>query len=114
MFLMKGIPIIFRGFFRSLDASIGLNLIQDSNGDNIPASWKIVERSKPQNYVNFANQGGNTSSISFRSSIGKERLIQFYYNPDRITSISIPGAAISELPAVKFAFVDPLVLIQTD
>ena len=104
MFLMKGIPIIFRGFFRSLDASIGLNLIQDSNGDNIPASWKIVERSKPQNYVNFANQGGNTSSISFRSSIGKERLIQFYYNPDRITSISIPSAAISELPKVKFAF----------
>lgn len=101
---MKGIPIIFRGFFRSLDASIGLNLIQDSNGDNIPASWKIVERSKPQNYVNFENQGGNTSSISFRSSIGKERLIQFYYNPDRITSISIPSAAISELPTVKFAF----------
>jgi len=104
MFLMKGIPIIFRGFFRSLDASIGLNLIQDSNGDNIPASWKIVERSRPQNYVNFENRGGNTSSISFRSSVGKERLIQFYYNPDRITSISIPSAAISELPAVKFAF----------
>ena len=102
MFLMKGIPIIFRGFFRSLSASISLNLIQDSNGVNIPASWKIVERSKPQNYSNFENQGGNTSSISFRSTVGKERLIQFYYNPEKITSISIPSAAISELPAVKF------------
>lgn len=103
MFLMKGIPIVFRGFFRSLDATIGLNLIQDQNGINIPASWKIVERNNPSRFVNFKDRGGNTSSISFRSVIGKERLIQFYYNPDNITSISIPTAAISSLPAVKFA-----------
>ena len=103
MFLMKGIPVVFRGFFKSLDASIGLNLIKDKNGANVPASWKIVERTKPQNYVNFKNQGAETSSIAFRSSVGKERLIQFYYNPDNITSISIPSANINQLPAVKFA-----------
>lgn len=103
MFLMKGIPIVFRGFFKNLDASIGINLIKDKNGVNIPASWKIVERSKPQNYVNFRNQGAETSTIAFRSAVGKERLIQFYYNPDNITSISIPAANISQLPAVKFA-----------
>lgn len=103
MFLMKGIPIIFRGFFRSLDASIGLNLIPDGQGGSIAASWKIVERNKPQNYVNFENQGGNTSSIAFRSSVGKERLIQIYYNPDNITSLAVPSANISELPTVKFA-----------
>ena len=100
---MKGIPIVFRGFFRSLDASISLNLIQDQNGIDIPASWKIIERNNPSRYVNFKNKGGNTSSISFRSVVGKERLIQFYYNPDKITSILIPSAAISTLPEVKFA-----------
>jgi len=105
MFLMKGIPIIFRGFFRSLSASIGLNLIPDGQGGSIPASWKIVERSRPQNYVNFEDEGAETSSISFSSSVGKERLIQIYYNPDRITSISLTSANISALPAVKFSAV---------
>jgi len=108
MYLMKGIPIVFRGFFRSLDASIGLTLINDVNGNPIPASWKIVERNNTNNYVNFRNQGGTTSSISFRTSVGKERLIQFYYNPDNITSISIPSANISTLPAVKFKEVTSL------
>ena len=108
MYLMKGIPIVFRGFFRSLDASIGLILINDTNGNPIPASWKIVERNNTNNYVNFRNQGGTTSSIAFRTSVGKERLIQFYYNPDNITSISIPSANISTLPAVKFKEVTSL------
>ena len=98
VYLMKGIPVVFRGFFRNLNADIKINLI-----NNIPASWKIVERNNTNAYSNFANLGGTTSSLRYRASSGKERLIQFYYNPDNITSIVINSANIFELPAVRLA-----------
>ena len=97
LYAMKGIPIIFTGFFRNINASIGLTSLINST----PASWKIVETNNPARYVNFKNQGGTTSSIRFRSSSSRERNIQFYYNPDNISSITIPGAGIAELPEVR-------------
>ena len=94
---MKGIPLIFTGFFRDLDVSINLtNLINDT-----PASWKIVETGNANNFVNFRNIGGILSRIQFRSSISRERYIQFYYNPDNISTITLTSANITELPAVK-------------
>jgi Leucine-rich repeat (LRR) protein len=97
LYAMKGIPLIFTGFFRDLDASISLTSL--INGTS--ASWKIVETGNANNFVNFANQGGTTSSINFRSSISRERYIQFYYNPDNISGITLTSANIAELPAVK-------------
>ena len=97
LYAMKGIPLIFTGFFRDLDASITLNSL--ING--ITASWKIVETENENNFVNFRNRGNTTSSIQFRSSIARQRNIQFYYNPDNISGITITSANISELPAVK-------------
>jgi Leucine-rich repeat (LRR) protein len=97
LYAMKGIPLIFTGFFRDLDASISLTTL--INGTS--ASWKIVETGNANNFVNFANQGGTTSSINFRSSISRERYIQFYYNPDNISGITLTSANIAELPAVK-------------
>jgi len=97
LYAMKGIPLIFTGFFRNLNASIGLtSLINDTS-----ASWKIVETANPNNFTNFANKGNTTSSIKFRSSVSRERYIQFYYNPDNISKITITSANITELPAVK-------------
>lgn len=97
LYAMKGIPLIFTGFFRDLGASISLtSLINETS-----ASWKIVETANANNFVNFANQGGTTSSIDFRSSISRERYIQFYYNPDNISGITLTSANIAELPAVK-------------
>jgi Leucine-rich repeat (LRR) protein len=98
LYAMKGIPLIFTGFFRDLGASISLTTLINNN---TPASWKIVETANANNFVNFANQGGTTSSINFRSSISRERYIQFYYNPDNISKITLTSANISELPAVK-------------
>lgn len=97
LYAMKGIPLIFTGFFRNLNASIGLtSLINDTS-----ASWKIVETANPNNFTNFANKGNTTSSIKFRSSVSRERYIQFYYNPDNISKITLTSANITELPAVK-------------
>ena len=97
LYAMKGIPLIFTGFFRDLDVSINLtNLINDT-----PASWKIVETGNANNFVNFRNIGGILSRIQFTSSISRERYIQFYYNPDNISTITLTSANITELPAVK-------------
>ena len=99
LYAMKGIPIIFKGFFRSLDASIILTGLISG----IPPSWKIVETGNVNAYSNFSNVLSTlTSSISYRASVSRERFIQFYYTPDNIARVSIPSANISELPAVKF------------
>ena len=103
VYLMKGIPLIFRGFFRNLNADIEISQI-----NNIPASWKIVERDNPNAYVNFANLGSSLSQLRFRSSRSKERFIQFYYNPDNIKKITLTGAQLEELPAVKLAILTEL------
>ena len=100
LYAMKGIPLVFRGFFRNFDASIVISQI-NVGGTNIPASWKIVETGNSNNFVNFADQGGVTSSISFRSSRSRERNIQFYYNPDNIRQITLQSAGIDTLPATK-------------
>lgn len=97
LYAMKGIPLSFTGFFRDLDVSINLtNLINDT-----PASWKIVETGNANNFVNFRNIGGILSRIKFTSSISRERYIQFYYNPNNISKITLTSANIAELPAVK-------------
>ena len=98
LYTMKGIPVVFKGFFRNLNAEVKLtSLIND-----IPASWKIVETGNANRYSNFRNQGGTTSSIRFRSSTSRERFIQFYYNPDNISEITVTSANIASLPPVRF------------
>ena len=97
LYAMKGIPLIFRGFFRNLDATIKLTGL--INGT--PASWKVVETGNANNYVNFANKDGQTTSISFRSSRSRERNVQFYYNPDNISQITIQSSGIDTLPVTK-------------
>jgi len=97
LYAMKGIPLVFTGFFRNLDATITLrNLIGGT-----PASWKIVNTANANDFVKYTNQGGSSSTINYRSSISRERYIQFYYTPDEISSITINSANISSLPVTK-------------
>jgi len=52
LYAMKGIPVIFTGFFRNVDAEVNLlSLI-----DNISASWKIVETGNANNFTNYADK----------------------------------------------------------
>ena len=97
LYAMKGIPLVFTGFFRNLDATITLTSLISGT----PASWKIVNTSNANDFTSYANQGGTSSTINYRSSISRERYIQFYYNPDNISSITINSANISALPVTK-------------
>ena len=102
LYAMKGIPLVFKGFFRNLDAEIKFNYI-NIGGENIKASWKIVETGNANLYTNYVNKGTNTSFINYRSPVSRERFIKFYYNPNKITSIQIRNANIKELPAVRLS-----------
>jgi len=97
LYAMKGIPLVFRGLFRNLDATIVLTGL--INGT--PPSWKVVETGNANNYVNFPNKDAQTSTISFRSSRSRERNLQFYYNPDFISQITIQSSGIDTLPVTK-------------
>tara|TARA_A100001388_G_scaffold10336_1_gene7253 strand:+ start:16 stop:1944 length:1929 start_codon:yes stop_codon:yes gene_type:complete len=92
---MKGIPLVFKGFFRNLNASA----VVDSSVTR--ASWKIVETANENLYTNYVNQGSTTSSISYRSPISRERFIKLYKNPNEIQQITIRSANLRELPATK-------------
>ena len=102
LYAMKGIPLVFKGFFRNLDAEIKFNYI-NIGGQNIKASWKIVETGNANLYTNYLNKETNTSFINYRSPVSRERFIKFYYNPNKITSIQIRNANIKELPAVRLS-----------
>ena len=103
LYAMKGIPLIFKGFFRNLDASIEINYVAPPKG-----SWKIVETANENLFTNFENKGESTSSINYRSPISRERFIKFYYNPDKILKIRIRSANIKELPATALSSCDEL------
>ena len=98
LYAMKGIPVVFRGFFKNLDATIRLTSL--ING--VPASWKIVEVGRTSSFSNFKNVGNTTSTINYRSTSTREMDILFYYSPDRISSITINSANISSLPKSLF------------
>jgi len=93
LYAMKGIPLIFEGTFRNLNAQAKITQI-----GQIKASWKIIEVDNPNRYSIFENQGEVASDIAFRSSRTRRRYIQFYYNPDNITSLKIPSAGIADFP----------------
>tara|TARA_A100001391_G_scaffold57584_1_gene35295 strand:- start:53 stop:2626 length:2574 start_codon:yes stop_codon:yes gene_type:complete len=97
LYAMKGIPLVFKGFFRNLDASAVVQI----SGDKKPASWKIVETANENLFSNYSNQGGVTSSISYRSPVSRERFIKLYKNPTEIEQITIRSANIRELPATQ-------------
>ena len=97
LYATKGIPLVFTGFFRNLDATISLTSLIGGT----PASWKIVNTENSNDFTSYANQGGTNSTINYRSSASRERYIQFYYNPDNISEITINSANISSLPNTK-------------
>lgn len=95
LYAMKGIPVVFTGFFRNVTATIQLTSLVN----NIPPSWKVVDVSNTNSFANFRNAG---STINYRATLSRERNIQFYYNPDNISSITINSAGISRFPETIF------------
>ena len=103
-YAMKGIPLSFRGFFRSFNGQISVNTITVGS-NQIQPSWKISR----------VDGGGSssfpdTSSCSFSSVRSRERLISLYYPANKFTSITLPSANIFEIPAAVFSGLNTLEL----
>ena len=98
LYAMKGIPLAFRGFFRSLDnIECTVSTIVTSRG-NISPSWKVVRVDNRNDFSNYVNQNIGR----YRSSRSRERFIELYYPADKILSIKAQSANIEEIPVAKF------------
>lgn len=91
-YAMKGIPLEFDAFFRS--GSFRIN-VSRPEGAPLP-SWKIIDQDSAgsvRRYTNVAvNFTGSLSDITARP-----RKMQFFYNPSRITQISMSNLQISNI-----------------
>jgi len=97
VYAMKGIPLIFRGFFRNFDATIGLSGVSGSNR----VSWRVVPLDGSDE-EKFANLGTTTTSrLRYNSPFSKERFVEIYFNPNNIASIIFPRTNINEIPNIR-------------
>lgn len=114
LYTMKGIPIQFRGFFRSVrNLRVDYNIL-----GNIEPSWIIRNRNTNQEIVfedRSSGSGPNRESrVSVFDSRQSERDIEFYYPVDSITRIDLNQARIFELPAVKIPNLNVLNIVNGD
>ena len=91
LFAMKGIPLVFKGFFRDVNATISR-----INIGNIRPTWRIQEVNNLSKKTDFVNR--NANNIFYRGTVGTERFIKYYYNPNNVTTIQIQNAGITEIP----------------
>jgi hypothetical protein len=114
LYAMKGIPVRFRGFFRSVrNLQINFNIL-----NNLRPSWIIrnIENDREYVYNNRISGSGSArqSIVSLFDSTARERDIEFYYPVDSITGIILNNANIYELPAVKLNNLLNLSLVNSD
>jgi Leucine-rich repeat (LRR) protein len=114
LYAMKGIPIRFRGFFRSVrNMQINFNIL-----NNLRPSWIIRNTDNDQESV-FQNRisGSGTnrqSTVSFFSSSAKQRDIEFYYPVNSITSITLDNTNVYDVPNVELTNLASLSLVNSD
>lgn len=92
-YVMKGIPVEFDAFFKNASFSIAVNI-----GTNDPSpSWEIENVNEDILYDNYENVSAD-QEILFLDSLSKKRKLRFYYNPSKITRISMNNMNIEEFP----------------
>ena len=106
-YAMKGIPCIFEGYFRNISGSCEFAAISGQSG--LLPSWLIVEANNRNNQTTFENQ----KSFNFNSVRSRERNIELYYPPDKITQLNLNDISISSLPSSKFDILTKFYLSNT-
>ena len=96
-YAMKGIPLIFRGFFRNADIDIRLSSYVANNSR---VSYKI-RPTDGTSVEKFQDVGSLRALLQYRSPFAKERDIEVYYDPRNINYISLNRIGIQQLPAIK-------------
>jgi hypothetical protein len=109
LYAMKGIPLVFRGFFRNATLSANINQL-----GTIRPSWTITNISNNAEFVYENRLSGSLSQIIFTDSTARERDIRFFYPVDRITSLVLPSVTLIELPSVNLTSLVTLNISSND
>lgn len=109
LYAMKGIPLIFKGFFRNASISAVVNVLS-----GIRPSWTIKNTDNNLEFVYENRLSGSTSSVTFSDTSAKERDISFYYPVDRITQLSLPSINLFRLPSVVLPNLNTLSIQNND
>jgi len=104
IFVMKNLPLIFEGEFRSLDINVELF----TNGFT---SYRIFYVDDPLLTLSFENVGGESteSILEVSDTLTRRKNIEIYHNPLNYKTIILKNAGIRELPA---ATIDNLVKLD--
>jgi len=93
-YAMKGIPLVFKGFFRNLDSD--LRLVNRG-----AVSWRIVNNTAEYLTREYENVGGSDTTRSFlryRDTRAASKNIEIYHNPNNIRTLPLYAVGIEELP----------------
>lgn len=93
-YVMKGIPVEFDAFFKNASFFIRVNV---GTNDPLP-SWEIENVNENILYDNYENVSPG-QEILFFDSRAKKRKLRYYYNPSKITRISMNNMNIEEFPS---------------
>lgn len=93
-YAMKGIPVEFNAFFKNASFSIRVDI--ETNDPN--PSWEIENTDENVLYDNYENVSQD-QEILFFDARAKRRKLRYYYNPSKITRISMNNMNIEEFPS---------------
>lgn len=98
-YAMKGIPLVFEGFFRDFNSD--LRLI--SRG---AVSWRITNNTATYLSRDYENVGGVSTTRSFlryRDTGAASKNVEIYHNPNNILTLPMSSIALEQLPAANLA-----------
>lgn len=108
LYAMKGIPLIFEGFFRNYDTTVELL----TSG---AVSYRIVDVNNPVYTREFPNVGGTSttsSTLIFRETAAKRRDVEIYHNPNNIKTLNVSNIGLEKLPAAELPGLQSLNLFR--
>jgi hypothetical protein len=96
-YAMKGIPLVFKGFFRNFNSDLRLN----SAG---AVSWRVVNNTASYLTREYENVGGSNTTRSYlryRDTRASSKDIEIYHNPNNIRTLPLNAVGIEKLPLAR-------------
>jgi hypothetical protein len=93
-YAMKGIPLVFKGFFRNFNSDLRLN----SAG---AVSWRVVNNTASYLTREYENVGGSNTTRSYlryRDTRASSKDIEIYHNPNNIRTLPLNAVGLEKLP----------------
>ena len=95
-YAMKGIPLVFDGFFRT--ATFDYTITRNATQKKASITLEFLDTNE---ITTWEDQNSNSASINMPDFKARPKRIKFYSNPARITRLNLPKMMIAEWPNVK-------------